>query len=75
MHIRISNGGLYFPTEELELEIAERGNIILSSKEEIMDSLRKTTGFSVVGQLSIKIKEELVGIPGEIIYVVRLLPT
>ena len=74
MHIHLSSGGLSFPKEELEREITLRGNIQIASKEEAMDSLRKTTGFSVVGHLSSSLTEEMVGRNGETVYVVRLSP-
>ena len=72
MHIRLSSGGLYFPKEELEREIASKGDVKLSSKEEIMEAIRETTGFSVVGYLNPSLTEEMVGRTGVKIYVVRL---
>ena len=75
MRLSIRNNGLYFNKEELELEILKRGNIIFYSKEEILNSLNKTTGFSVVGQLSKQIKEDIGVLPEDLIYIVRLLPT
>ena len=73
MYLTLKENGIYFNEKELALEILEKGNIVLHSKEEILETIDGLTGFTLVGQPSKELKNSIKDLKEDLVYIVRLL--
>ena len=73
MYLVLKDNGIYFKEEELKKEIDKKENIILNSKEEILELIKDFKSFTLIG---IPSKELLINIDimeEEPIYIVKLI--